>query len=111
MYRCIVSKSKMNTPRLTEKCICCKCRFMGFHRTVQLDRKKLVELIDLFEHQELSWNEFCTAVKELHEGRMSQPTRRKVISGQPKEEDYFYANPYECLGPARKRREKLKHTD
>uniref|UniRef100_N1QSZ9 O-fucosyltransferase family protein n=1 Tax=Aegilops tauschii TaxID=37682 RepID=N1QSZ9_AEGTA len=85
--------------------------FMGFHRTIQLDRKKLVELIDLFEDQELSWNEFCTAVKELHEGRMSQPTRRKVIAGQPKEEDYFYANPYECLGPARKRREKLKHTE
>ncbi|KAK1650354.1 hypothetical protein QYE76_068197 [Lolium multiflorum] len=86
-------------------------RFMGFHRTIQLDRKKLVELIDLFEDQELSWDEFCIAVKEIHEGRMSQPTRRKVIAGQPKEEDYFYANPYECLGPATKRREKLKHTE
>ncbi|KAL6660144.1 hypothetical protein ACP70R_002266 [Stipagrostis hirtigluma subsp. patula] len=86
-------------------------RFMGFRKTIQLDRKKLVELIDLFEDQELSWDEFSVAVKELHEGRMSQPTRRKVIPGQPKEEDYFYANPNECLGSARKRRERLKHTE
>jgi hypothetical protein len=86
-------------------------RFMGFHKTIQLDRKKLVELIDLLEDQELSWDEFSTAVKELHEGRMSEPTRRKAIAGQPKEEDYFYANPHECLGAARKRREKLKHTE
>ncbi|KQK21866.1 hypothetical protein BRADI_1g63591v3 [Brachypodium distachyon] len=86
-------------------------RFMGFRRTIQLDRKKLVELIDLFEYQELSRDEFCSAVKELHEGRMSQPTGRKVIAGQPKEEDYFYANPHECLGPARKRMEKVKHTE
>uniref|UniRef100_A0A0D9Z6P7 O-fucosyltransferase family protein n=1 Tax=Oryza glumipatula TaxID=40148 RepID=A0A0D9Z6P7_9ORYZ len=71
-------------------------RFMGFHKTIQLDRKKLVELIDLLEDQELSWDEFSTAVKELHEGRMSEPTRRKAIAGQPKEEDYFYANPHEC---------------
>lgn len=84
---------------------------MGFRRTIQLDRKKLVELIDLFEYQELSRDEFCSAVKELHEGRMSQPTGRKVIAGQPKEEDYFYANPHECLGPARKRMEKVKHTE
>ncbi|GJN31357.1 hypothetical protein PR202_gb19746 [Eleusine coracana subsp. coracana] len=86
-------------------------RFTGFHRTIQLDRKKLVELIDLFEDQELSWDEFSVAVKELHWGRMSQPTRRRVIPGQPKEEDYFYANPHECLGPAIKRRERLKHTE
>uniref|UniRef100_A0A0D9VTK5 O-fucosyltransferase family protein n=1 Tax=Leersia perrieri TaxID=77586 RepID=A0A0D9VTK5_9ORYZ len=86
-------------------------RFMGFHRTIQLDRKRLVELIDLLEDKELSWDEFSTAVKELHEGRMSEPTRRKAIAGQPKEEDYFYANPDECLGAARKRREKLKHTE
>ncbi|CAL4939203.1 unnamed protein product [Urochloa decumbens] len=86
-------------------------RFTGFHKTIQLDRKKLVELIDLFEDQELSWEEFSVAVKELHMGRMSQPTRRRVIPGQPKEEDYFYANPHECLGPARKRRERLKHIE
>ncbi|KAG8063518.1 hypothetical protein GUJ93_ZPchr0003g18464 [Zizania palustris] len=86
-------------------------RFLGFHKTIQLDKKKLVELIDLLEDQELSWDEFSTAVKELHEGRMSEPTRRKVMAGQPKEEDYFYANPHECLGAARKRMEKQKHTE
>ena len=76
-----------------------------------MDRKKLVELIDLFEDQELTWEEFSVAVKELHGGRMSQPTRRRIIPGQPKEEDYFYANPHECLGPAKKRRDRLKHME
>ena len=28
---------------------------------------------------------------------MGQPTRRRVIADKPKEEDYFYANPQECL--------------
>lgn len=96
---------------LAGNCLCWECRFTGFHKTIQLDRKKLVELIDLFEDHELSWEEFSAAVKELHMGRMSQPTRRRVIPGQPKEEDYFYANPHECLGPARKRRQRLKHIE
>lgn len=96
---------------IVDKCLCWDCRFTGFHKTIQLDRKKLVELIDLLEDQELSWEEFSVAVKELHMGRMSQPTRRRVIPGQPKEEDYFYANPHECLGPARKRMERLKHVE
>ena len=103
--------SNINASRLDDKCLCCECRFTGFHKTIQLDRKKLVELIDLFEDQELSWEEFSVGVKELHMGRMSQPTRRRVIPGQPKEEDYFYANPHECLGPARKRMERLKHIE
>lgn len=28
---------------------------------------------------------------------MGQPTFRKVDIDKPKEEDYFYANPYECF--------------
>jgi len=73
-------------------------RYMGFRKTIVLDRKKLVELLDLFQGGALSWDEFSGAVKEAHKSRMSQPTERKIIPGQPKEEDYFYANPQECLG-------------
>ena len=71
---------------------------MGFRKTIQLDRKKLVELLDLFQGGVLSWDEFSDAVKEAHKSRMGQPTERKSIPGQPKEEDYFYANPQECIG-------------
>lgn len=28
---------------------------------------------------------------------MGQPTLRMVITNKPKEEDYYYANPQECL--------------
>ncbi|CAL4965511.1 unnamed protein product [Urochloa decumbens] len=73
-------------------------RYMGFRKTIVLDRKKLVELLDLFQGGALSWDEFSDAVKESHKSRMGQPTERKIIPGQPKEEDYFYANPQECLG-------------
>nr|CAB3476125.1 unnamed protein product [Digitaria exilis] len=73
-------------------------KYMGFRKTIVLDRKKLVELLDLFQGGALSWDEFSDAVKEAHKNRMGQPTDRKIIPGQPKEEDYFYANPQECLG-------------
>ncbi|KAL5193270.1 O-fucosyltransferase 3 [Glycine soja] len=29
--------------------------------------------------------------------KMGQPTHRRVDADKPKEEDYFYANPYECF--------------
>lgn len=45
----------------------------------------------------LSWNEFADAVKLAHDKRMGQPLHRRVIPDKPKEEDYFYANPEECL--------------
>jgi rhamnogalacturonan I rhamnosyltransferase len=71
---------------------------MGFRKTILLDRKKLVGLLDLLQGGTLSWNQFSDAVKKAHQNRMGQPTERKIIPGQPKEEDYFYANPQECLG-------------
>ncbi|KAK3440783.1 hypothetical protein EUGRSUZ_B01050 [Eucalyptus grandis] len=46
------------------------CRYLGFKRTVLLDHKKLVVLLDLYQN---------------------------VIVDKPKEEDYFYANTLECL--------------
>lgn len=72
-------------------------RYLGFKKTIQLDRKKLVELVDLHQNKTLPWDEFSKAVRLAHETRMGQPIRRRVILDKPKEEDYFYANPQECL--------------
>ncbi|CAL9210095.1 unnamed protein product [Musa hybrid cultivar] len=76
-------------------------RYAGFRGTIVLDRREIVELLDLLQDGKLSWDQFSTAVKEVHKNRMGQPTLRKVIPGRPKEEDYFYANPQECTGPSR----------
>lgn len=72
-------------------------RFLGFKKTVLLDRKHLVFLIDQYNNGVLDWNEFSSSVKVVHSKRMGNPTRRVVISDRPKEEDFFYANPEECL--------------
>ncbi|CAF2042136.1 unnamed protein product [Brassica napus] len=73
-------------------------RYHGFKKTILLNRKRLVELLDLHKNKTLSWDQFAVYVKEAHEGRrMGEPTHRKVISDKPKEEDYFYANPQECI--------------
>ncbi|XP_071711989.1 rhamnogalacturonan I rhamnosyltransferase 1-like [Rutidosis leptorrhynchoides] len=72
-------------------------RFLGFKKTILLDRRVLVELIDNYTSGLLSWDEFSNAVKDTHAQRMGNPTKRLVISDKPKEEDYFYANPEECL--------------
>lgn len=62
-----------------------------------LDRRLLVDLIDQYNSGELNWDEFSSAVKEAHAERMGNPTKRLMIQDRPKEEDYFYANPEECL--------------
>ncbi|ESQ33009.1 hypothetical protein EUTSA_v10004114mg [Eutrema salsugineum] len=73
-------------------------RYLGFKKTILLNRKRLVELLDLHNNKTISWDQFAVSVKEAHEGRrMGEPTHRKVISNKPKEEDYFYANPHECI--------------
>lgn len=72
-------------------------RYLGFKRTVLLDRKKLVVLLDLYQNETLSQNDFELAVRLAHEKKMGQPSHRRVIVDKPKEEDYFYANPLECL--------------
>ncbi|KAK8686822.1 hypothetical protein V6N13_125839 [Hibiscus sabdariffa] len=72
-------------------------RYLGFKKSILPDRKKLVELLDLHQNGTLPWNDFAVAVRQAHEKRMGQPFRRRVISDKPKEEDYFYANPQECL--------------
>ncbi|KAJ9163479.1 hypothetical protein P3X46_023142 [Hevea brasiliensis] len=75
-------------------------RFLGFKKTILLDRRLLVDLIDRFNNGSLSWDEFSSAVKESHANRMGNPVNRLVIPDRPKEEDYFYSNPEECLQPS-----------
>ncbi|GMN61708.1 hypothetical protein TIFTF001_030797 [Ficus carica] len=72
-------------------------RFLGFKKTILLDRRLLVDLIDQYSSGSLNWDEFSSAVKETHADRMGNPTKRLVIPDRPKEEDYFHANPEECL--------------
>ncbi|XP_035546607.1 rhamnogalacturonan I rhamnosyltransferase 1-like [Juglans regia] len=75
-------------------------RFLGFNKTILLDRKQLVNLIDHYNIGSLTWDEFSSAVKKTHANRMGRPSKRVVIPDRPKEEDYFYANPEECLLPS-----------
>ncbi|XAR51614.1 hypothetical protein NMG60_11006291 [Bertholletia excelsa] len=72
-------------------------RFLGFKKTILLDRQSLVDLIDQYSNGTLSWDEFSSFVKKAHIDRLGSPKRRAVNPERPKEEDYFYANPYECL--------------
>lgn len=62
-----------------------------------MDRKAIVDLVDLFRAGSISWEEFSSEMKEAHADRMGNPAKRLVIPGKPKEEDYFYTNPEECL--------------
>lgn len=75
-------------------------RYLGYKKTILLDRKLLVDLIDQYNVGSLSWDEFSAAVKDSHGERMGNPSKRLVIPDKPKEEDYFYANPWECLQPS-----------
>uniref|UniRef100_A0A1D1YVR8 O-fucosyltransferase family protein n=1 Tax=Anthurium amnicola TaxID=1678845 RepID=A0A1D1YVR8_9ARAE len=72
-------------------------RYLGFAKSILLDRRKLVWLLDLHQNKTLSWDEFANAVRMAHANRMGQPSLRRVTPEKPKEEDYFYANPQECL--------------
>lgn len=72
-------------------------RYLGFKKTIKLDRRKLIELVDLHHNGTLDWDEFSFSVRIAHGKRMGQPTPRLVMVDKPKEEDYFYSNPQECL--------------
>ncbi|MBA0573427.1 hypothetical protein Golob_000702 [Gossypium lobatum] len=72
-------------------------RYLGFKKTILLDRKAVVDLVDLYKAGSISWDKFSSEMKEAHADRMGNPAERLVIPGKPKEEDYFYTNPEECL--------------
>ncbi|KAG8068390.1 hypothetical protein GUJ93_ZPchr0005g14574 [Zizania palustris] len=75
---------------------CCD-RFMGFKKTILLDRKLIVELIDQYNSGSMRPDELSSLIKSVHANRMGAASKRTVIPDKPKEEDYFYANPQECL--------------
>ncbi|KAK3039778.1 hypothetical protein RJ639_027091 [Escallonia herrerae] len=72
-------------------------RFLGFRKTIVPDRRRLVNLIDRYNRRTLKWARFSDLVKKAHVTRTGKPLRRKVVPGFPKEEDYFWSNPQECL--------------
>ncbi|KAM7464424.1 hypothetical protein LguiA_032545 [Lonicera macranthoides] len=72
-------------------------RYLGFKKTIVLDRRLLVNLIDRYKRGTLSWKRFSVLVKKTHEARDGSPRTRIVIPGNPKEEDNFWSNPQECL--------------
>ncbi|XP_062106428.1 rhamnogalacturonan I rhamnosyltransferase 1-like isoform X2 [Humulus lupulus] len=72
-------------------------RFLGFKRTILLDRKLVIGLIDQYNSGSLSWDDFSIIVKKAHADRMGNPSKRVAIPDRPKEEGYFYSNPHECL--------------
>ncbi|KAK4260956.1 hypothetical protein QN277_004013 [Acacia crassicarpa] len=72
-------------------------RYLGFRKTITLDRKFLVRLIDMYKNGTLMWEQFSSLVKSTHTGHEGKPTKRTVVPGKPKFEDYFYTNPQECL--------------
>lgn len=75
-------------------------RYLGFKKTILLNRRVLVGLIDRYNDGSLNWDEFSVYVREAHsEDRAGSPKKRVAIENRPKEEDYFYANPEECLAP------------
>jgi hypothetical protein len=75
-------------------------RYLGFKKTILLNRKLLIDLIDQYYNGVLNWDQFSSAVKKSHAHRMGNPSKRLVILDKPKEEDYFYSNPEECLEPS-----------
>ncbi|XP_028794237.1 rhamnogalacturonan I rhamnosyltransferase 1-like [Neltuma alba] len=74
-------------------------RYLGFRKTIILDRKVLVGLIDQYKNGTLKWEQFSSLVKATHADHIGDPTTRTVVPGKPKLEDYFYTNPQECLPP------------
>ncbi|XP_021912302.1 uncharacterized protein At1g04910-like [Carica papaya] len=72
-------------------------RYLGFRKTILLDRMIAVNLIDLHRNRTLSWKDLSEKMKAAHAEKMGQPTRRIEKPNQPRYEDYFYSNPHECL--------------
>ncbi|KMT08723.1 hypothetical protein BVRB_6g139960 [Beta vulgaris subsp. vulgaris] len=72
-------------------------RYLGYRKTINLDRQVLVKLIDQYKNGSLCWDELSRNVKLVHRHRMGTPKKRLQVPEKPKLEDYFYANPEECL--------------
>ncbi|KAK2655565.1 hypothetical protein Ddye_008617 [Dipteronia dyeriana] len=64
-------------------------KYLGFKTTILPNTWDIVNLIDGMTSPQL--------VKESHKDQMGKPITRLEIPDSPKDEDYFYSNPYECL--------------
>nr|CAD1822706.1 unnamed protein product [Ananas comosus var. bracteatus] len=67
-------------------------RFEGFLKTINPDRKRIVELIDQLDAFTIEWSEFEEKIRKSHANRLGGPYERKPGAG-PKFEEYFYSNP------------------
>ncbi|KAL0430004.1 UNVERIFIED_CONTAM: Rhamnogalacturonan I rhamnosyltransferase 1 [Sesamum radiatum] len=57
-------------------------RYLGYKKTILLDRRVLVDLIDKYNFGSLTWDEFSAAVKDAHALRMGNPSK-PVQTEQP----------------------------
>ncbi|CAN1169782.1 O-fucosyltransferase 38 [Linum perenne] len=79
-------------------------RFLGHRKTINPDRKGLVELFDKLDRGDVKEESLPLLVQEMHKNRQGGPRKRKGaasgIKGRArfKTEESFYQNPYpECI--------------